>query len=226
MNLFREKQILLLFIPLLFISCAQQKENQEQANTSEEVSFESLYQNSSEYETYIADLQNEKWQTIYNSSDPIREDLLAAAQVIPGSWKLLVINNDETVDAVNTIPHIAKLARRVHSLELRITSPPEQANQITGRYQTYNGRNAYPVILLIDEDYREVGCWIERPAELQRRFSELPEGLSDEEIEEALIDWYQQNGGVRTIDEIIKIIHAANSGDRICPVPEEGLRGR
>lgn len=225
MSLFSEKLISLLLFAILLTSCPKEDQNRDQTNRNAELSLETLYKNSSDYEAYIADLQNEKWRTNFDSPEPIREDLLAAAMVIPGSWKLMVINDSETVDAVNTLPHIAKLVNKVQSLKLRITNTSKQAIQIAGRYQTYNGRNTFPVVLLIDENYREVGCWIERPAELQRRFSNLPEGLSDKEIEDFLNEWYQLNGGVRTIDEITKIIRAANTGDRICPVPEEGLRG-
>ncbi len=216
----------ILFLALLFTSCESEEEGGERQDPSaQEESFESLYDHGMEYETYIADLQNEKWRNLYENSEPIREDLLAGIQVVPGSWKLLVFNEGESVDAVHTISQVARLANRVESLELRVSGDSEQTENIADRYRTYDGRSAYPVILLLDGNYREVGCWVERPAELQRSLSDRFEQQEDEEVGDFLADWYRQNRGVRTMDEIIRIVRAANAGEGICPVPKEGLRG-
>ena len=77
---------------------------------------------------------------------------------------LLVIAEDWCGDASNTVPIIAKLADATEGLELRIIRRDEHPS-VMDRYLT-NGSRSIPVVIALDEDFRELGHWGPRPAEL------------------------------------------------------------
>ena len=229
MNSIYLKGFLIFGIILGFTYCTQSKLVDNEPNQTEKndaVSLTNLFEKGADFKSYINSLDNpESWESNYENGQQIRDDLLSNARTIPQSWKLLAITDEDNLDAENTIPYIAQLVDQVHSLDLRIISK-EHGETLVAKHQTYDGRSSTPVILVLNDDHQKVGCWVERPAELQRWYVDNNDELDREEIKSHLVTWYQRDKGVRTIVEITRIVSAANSGDQICPVAEEGLRGR
>ena len=223
------KGLLIFGIILGFTYCTHSNLIDDEPNQPEEgdsINLKDLFDEGADFKSYIDALDDPTlWKANYEEGQQIREDLLSNARTIPQSWKLLAITDEDNLDAENTIPYIAQLVEQVHSLELRILSK-EHGQNLVADHQTYDGRSSTPLVLVLNDDYQKVGCWVERPAELQRWFVDNSDELGQEEINSHLVTWYQRDRGNRTIDEITRIIKSANSGDQICPVPEEGLRGR
>ena len=48
------------------------------------------------------------------------DELVARTAAVPGRWHLLVMVEDWCGDAVNTVPHLARLAERAPNLDLRV----------------------------------------------------------------------------------------------------------
>ena len=90
----------------------------------------------------------------------------ALAAVPPGaSRKLLVIAEDWCGDASNTVPIMAKLADAAPGLELRVILR-DQNPEVMDQYLT-NGTRSIPIVIVLDEDFQELGHWGPRPTELQ-----------------------------------------------------------
>ncbi len=70
------------------------------------------------------------------------------------------------------MPYVAKLAAAVpEKLELRVIGRAE-GSRIQSAHLTPDGRLATPTIIVLDENNRYVGGWVERPAELQKWYLE------------------------------------------------------
>ena len=78
---------------------------------------------------------------------------------------LLAITADWCGDAANSVPVVARLAQEVEGMELRLLQrdrPPE----LISRYLT-NGSRSIPIVIALDQEFRELGHWGPRPAALQ-----------------------------------------------------------
>lgn len=75
---------------------------------------------------------------------------------------VLVLTEDWCGDAVANVPIIGRLARETGRLELRLFLRDQNDDLMT---QYMNGPyKSIPVVAFFDDDFREVGRWIERPA--------------------------------------------------------------
>ena len=76
-----------------------------------------------------------------------------------------MIAEDWCGDASSTVPVLAKLADAVPGLELRVILR-DQHPEVMDRYLT-NGSRSIPIVIALDEQFRELGHWGPRPRELQ-----------------------------------------------------------
>ncbi len=181
--------------------------------------LETLYRSGREFGEFLrlAEQRRELWLRHYREGD-IPEDLLARARALEGKWRILAIAEDWCSDSVNTVPFLALLAERVGGLELRVVDS-ETGRHVMDAYRTPDDRTATPTILILDPGYDEVGCWVERPSELQRWALETRPALEDREFLERKMAWYEEDGGRSTVSEVLSIMEAAARGSRICMTP-------
>ena len=100
------------------------------------------------------------WEGIYSIA---RLPEWAVTALPPGMRRhLLVIAEDWCGDASSTTPLVAKLADEVPGLELRILRRDEYP-EVMDRYLT-NGSRSIPIVIALDEEFRELGHWGPRPA--------------------------------------------------------------
>jgi hypothetical protein len=79
-------------------------------------------------------------------------------------------------------------------------------------HRTRDGRAATPTLILLDENWNEVGCWVERPSELAR-WGELERAkLSDGEFVRQKTAWYDRDRGRSTVREVLDMIEHAAPG--------------
>ena len=69
---------------------------------------------------------------------------------------------------------------------------------------------------VLNEAYEEVGCWVERPSNLQAWALENRPNLEDREFLDQKMAWYREDGGEQTVSEVLALIEAAVSGSPIC----------
>lgn len=159
--------------------------------------------------------RKEQWERNY-AQGAVPDALLARARGVGGTWKVLAVAVDGCSDSVNTIPYLARLAEHVVGMELRIVGS-DVGRVVMEGHRTADGRAATPTVLLLDGEYLEAGCFIERPAEL-RRWMEGEKGKrGDDQLFSGKMVWYDENKGVATVSDFVEMLEAAARGGRLCP---------
>lgn len=137
----------------------------------------------------------------------VPEEFARRAREIPGRWKLLVLAEDWCGDAVNSLPYIAALQRAAPNIELRLlgrdANPDLMDAHLTGTSRSI------PVVMLLDETYREVAWWGPRPAELQSWFRAEGVHIESAERYRQMRQWYARDRGRSTLEEVIGLIERA-----------------
>lgn len=179
-------------------------------------SLADLYRSGITWEAFYTavDRRRELWQRTWTGA--VVPDELAERARAAGRWRILAITEPGCSDSANSLPYIARLVAGVPTLELRIV------NSTAGRpwmeaHRTPDGRAATPTILLLDEQYRIRGCWVEQPAGLQSFWLDVvARGAQSREIERKMT-WYQEDAGRETLTELVQILEAAHRGGTVCP---------
>jgi arginase family enzyme len=160
------------------------------------------------FEEYLesVDRNRDLWHAVYARARA-PEDLVTAARDIPGRWRLLALSEDWCGDAVNTLPVVAKLAEAA-GWDLRVLS--RDANPDVMDTHLTNGRSrSIPVVIVYDDDLREVGWWGPRPEEIQSWV--LGEGLAmpSPERYKVVRGWYARDKGETTLRELLEVFARA-----------------
>jgi hypothetical protein len=96
------------------------------------------------------------------SVDLSKEDL-AAFRELPRPVKVLVLAEDWCGDVIANLPVLGRLAKESGKLEVRIFLR-DQNDDIMQRYLNKGQFKSIPVFVFFDENFRELGHWIERPS--------------------------------------------------------------
>jgi hypothetical protein len=139
---------------------------------------------------------------------------VARAGGLDGTWRVLVVAEDTCGDSINSVPWLARLAAAMPDAEVRIvTSAPGRA--VLDAYRTHDGRGATPTILLLDADWRVVGCYLERPAPLRTWRKANPAAPADS-VTARVRGFYRADGGRTVRDEFLAMVEAARAGRGGC----------
>ncbi len=160
------------------------------------------------FEKYLETVERNRdlWHEVYARAR-LPKDVVAAARLLPGGWRLVALAEDWCGDAVNTLPVIARLAAEA-GWDLRILS--RDANPDLMDAHLTNGRSrSIPVVILYDPDFREVGWWGPRPTEIQQWV--LGEGLAmpSPERYKVVRRWYARDRGETTVRELLDLFPRA-----------------
>lgn len=182
----------------------------------EDPRLETLYRGARTFEDFLASAEGRRELWLRNADAGLPEALIERARAIGGTWRILAIAEDWCSDSVNTVPFLGTLAERVDGIELRVIDS-ETGRAVMEAYRTPDGRSATPTILVLDRDYEEAGCWVERPSELQAWALEIRPTLDDREFLRRKMAWYAEDAGSSTVGEVLSVIEAAAAGTRLCP---------
>jgi len=133
----------------------------------------------------------------------VSPDAVARVRRLGRTVHLLVLNEDWCGDAVNTVPFVARLAEEA-GIDLR--SLGRDANpDLMDAHLTGTSRSI-PVVMILDENFEELGWWGPRPTQLQEWV--LTEGLKlpAEERYREIRRWYARDKGVTTVNEIVALL--------------------
>jgi hypothetical protein len=117
--------------------------------------------------------------------------------------KLLVIAEDWCGDASSTVPLLAKLADHVPGLELRVIRRDENP-EVMDRYLT-NGSRSIPIVIALDETFRELGHWGPRPRILQAWVLANRLLVPKTELYPQVRQWYARDRGQSTVREVMQV---------------------
>ena len=163
--------------------------------------FRGLWDLALPYERFVAESEQHRglWEGIYKV---MRVPEWAFQAVPPGTRRrLLVIAEDWCGDASSTIPIVARFADAVPGMELRILHRDEHP-ELMDRYLT-NGARAIPIVIVLDESFRELGHWGPRPAPLQAWVLENRARVPKAELYPQVRRWYARDRGETTLREVI-----------------------
>jgi hypothetical protein len=165
--------------------------------------FRKLWDEALTFDAFVAACKAEHcglWQGVYNLA---RVPDWALAAVPPGSQrKLLVIAEDWCGDASNTVPIVARFAANVPGFELRVLMR-DRYPEVMDRYLT-NGSRSIPIVIVLDEEYTEVGHWGPRPTELQAWVMANRATMAKTELYPQVRKWYARDRGETTLREVLK----------------------
>jgi hypothetical protein len=98
---------------------------------------------------------------------PAERDAFARSE---GSMHVLVMTEDWCGDAVMNLPIVARIVEALPRADLRVFVRP--AAPELNAYYADRGVSHIPVVSFLQEDFREVGVWVERPRTADVRRSE------------------------------------------------------
>ena len=131
-------------------------------------------------------------------------DWAMAAASRPEGFRLLVLTEDWCGDAANTVPVLVALADKVPGLHLRIL-PRDQYPELMNRYLT-NGSRSIPIVIGLAQDFRELGHWGPRPAELQAWVMANKDTMPKDRRYAEARRWYARDKGESTLREVLTAI--------------------
>lgn len=163
--------------------------------------FRELWELALPYERFVAESEQHRglWEGIYRL---VQVPEWAVQAVPPGTRRrLLVIAEDWCGDASSTIPIVARFADAVPGMELRLLRRDEHP-ALMDRYLT-NGARAIPIVIALDENFRELGHWGPRPAVLQSWVTANRPLVPKAELYPQVRRWYARDRGETTLREVL-----------------------
>lgn len=145
------------------------------------------------------------WLQIYERAR-VPTDTLDAARSLPGRWRLLVLTEDWCGDGVNSLPFLARLTEAVPQMDLHVLRRDEHPDLMDAHLT--GGSRSIPVVMILNQEYREVAWWGPRPAPLQELFLRELKVLAKEERGKRLRAWYARDKGRTVLQEIMARIPA------------------
>lgn len=123
--------------------------------------------------------------------------------------RIVVLNEDWCLDAVGSVPYIAKLAQLVPDIDVRIFGRDVNPD-LMDAHLTKGGRSI-PAAILYDRDWREMGWWGPRPCELQEWVKQTGVDLPKPDRYHYVRQWYARDRGASTLHELADLITAVTS---------------
>lgn len=144
------------------------------------------------------------WQALYDRAQ-VEPAAVDAALALPSRRRLLVLLEDWCGDAVNVVPVLTRLAETVpERLELRVLGRDANPDLMDAHLSPTGGR-AIPVVIVLDENDREIGWWGSRPAALQMWFEAEGRMLEKDERYRRIRAWYARDRGRSTVREVLSV---------------------
>jgi Thioredoxin len=165
--------------------------------------FKELWDKAQTFNAFVEGCKAEHcglWKGIYSLARV--PDWAVAAVPAGPNRKLLAIAEDWCGDASNTVPIIARLVDRIPSLELRVI-PRDENPELMNQYLT-NGSKSIPIVIALDDEFKEIGRWGPRPTELQAWVMANRGVMPKAELYPQVRKWYARDRGESTIREVLE----------------------
>lgn len=162
------------------------------------------YENAETFEEHIAGAENRDLWLAFVKRAVVPADVVARAAAVPGRWHLLALSESWCGDAVNILPPVAALAAAAPKLELRVLRRDANLDLMDAHLTA--GSRSIPVVLVLDDRYRERGWWGPRPRALQAWVASKGRTLEAKERYREMRGWYARDHGRSTLEEIVSLI--------------------
>ena len=172
-----------------------------------QIDYPALWEKGTPFHVFLENVKarQDQWKPRFADA-AIDAAALTEAKALPARRRILAVAEDRCSDSAWALPFIAKLAAAVpEKLEIRVIGRAE-GSRIQSAHLTPDGRLATPTIIVLDENNRYIGGWVERPAELQKWYVENKPKISQGALYEHVNKWYIEDAGRSTIREILAIL--------------------
>jgi hypothetical protein len=169
-----------------------------------DLDFRSLWDQALPYHQFVQDAgaNRELWNGMYRIAR-IPDWALAATRATATKHRLLVIAEDWCGDGTSTIPYLARLADSSPCVEVRVLRRDEHP-AVMDHYLTGTAR-AIPIVIVLDDDFRERGHWGPRPAALEAWAGEARKTMEKAALFPLIRRWYARDKGESTMREVLQI---------------------
>jgi hypothetical protein len=163
------------------------------------------YRNAETFHEFLVTVEahQDLWRQIYERA-LIPPDIKKRLEAISGRWHFLVLAEDWCGDAVHVLPYLARLEESSPQVDLRILS--REGNPDLMDSHLTNGTRSIPVVLILDEGFKEVAWWGPRPQPLQDLFLREIKLLPEEERFRRIRAWFARDQGRTTLMEVLSRI--------------------
>jgi hypothetical protein len=121
------------------------------------------------YEAFKAALTRNRERFAENESRVVLDsETLRVFRSLPRVLRVLVLAEEWCGDVVANLPVLARIAKDMPTLDVRIFYR-DQNLDLMERWLNEGKYQSIPVFVFFDEDFRELGHWIERPASVTAR---------------------------------------------------------
>ncbi len=180
---------------------------------SDAVNRRALFEQGVEYKTFLPSVSRRQAMWLRNSAkgsvpEEYVERVETAGGKSPSQLHILAVAEDGCSDSANIIPYLARFVDKVDHLDMRIVDS-RVGREVMESHKTPDGRPATPTIVVLDSDYRELGCLIERPKELQTWAMKSKSELSGSEFMKQKFAWYDADLGKQSMADIVEVIEGA-----------------
>jgi hypothetical protein len=160
------------------------------------------YQEAETFQEFLATVQEHQnlWHQIYERAQ-LPPEAQEAAGLIPGSWHFLVLAEDWCGDAVHILPYLARLEEALPHFDLRVLSRDDNPDLMESHLT--NGTRSIPVVIILNEKFKEVAWWGPRPQPLQDLFLREIKPLPKEERFPKVRAWFARDRCRTTLREIL-----------------------
>ena len=173
-------------------------------------SLRAAFEGGQRWATFYAGVKSrrETWDRAWAIAVP---DSLLARVRAAGNWRVLAIAEPGCSDSANSLPILARLAEGAPGLDLRLIDS-KVGKPWMEAHRTSDGRAATPTYLVLDEQFRIRGCWVERPVALQEFLKRKDSGAEFD----SKMTWYVKDEGREIMRELVEMIEAAKTDTPIC----------
>lgn len=175
------------------------------------IDYRGLFLKGTAYPEFLASAKShraELWRQNHARAS-VDAEVAARARAVAHRLKILVVAIDGCSDSASIIPYIAKLAGDA-GIELRIVAPDDGGRAVMEAYKTPDGRAATPTIVLLDENYQNVGVFVERPAPLHAWYEAREQtGIETGKLTDEKLAWYLKDAGRTTLAEFSQLMGRA-----------------
>ena len=147
----------------------------------------------------------ELWKGMCRTAAPNALDV-ERLRSIPGEWRFLALSEDWCSDAVSTLPLMARLAEQA-GMDFRVLG--RDANTDLMDAHLTSGTRSIPVVMVLDDELRERGWWVPRPASLQRWYRNEAHMLPKEDRTRRKRVWYARDRGRTAVNELVEAVERA-----------------
>ena len=168
----------------------------------------------------------QRWAEFYQAVDRRREvwdrawtttkipDSLAARARAVGPMRILVITEPGCSDSANSMPVLARIVEAAPDLDMRLVSSA-MGKPWMEMHRTPDGRTATPTVLVLDDQFRIRGCWVEQPKLLQDFWLPIVARKETGRFEEKMA-WYVKDEGREIMRELVEVLEGAKTNTPVC----------